>query len=324
MALDPVPWMIGGGQAVHSAEVARLAVFGYAKDANGVILPTDLLVRQTSTPGSNVRVAPGGAMLFNSYPGGAGQSYILRNATETQVAIPATGSGSGATRYVIAYVSDPQYGGTMPADPAAGPYVYIGLVSTLTGINYPYVPLAKIVQPASTATITTAMITDLRECAQPRRKDVWYPNALVAPSTETLTATATAGEYFPNAQGPKTIAIPKWATRVQIRCEWLGVRYGSGNAYGEMWVEFGPYSAPSEREQKTQKYQFDTPAASNVSRANWIVVDEMAVPKAYRGTDQLFVPKARRLGGVSNTVQVDAKSGMNLSVRFLEVADQDI
>ena len=164
------------------------------------------------------------------------------------------------------------------------------------------------------------MITDLREVALPRSLDVWRPRALATPDTETLTA-VTNGEYFPNNGGPQTISIPKWATRALIRCEWLSVRYGPNNAYGQAWVEYGPYAGTSERERSTQKFQFDTPAAGNTSRANWIVVDDVYIPAAYRGTDQMFVPKAQRLGGASNTVQLDGVSGMNMQVRFLEAAD---
>lgn len=329
MALDLTPWMIGGG-AVHSVEVARLLAYASTSGAEGVVEPASLAVKAQSTPNGTVSVRPGAALILNRYAGGTQQTYVLRNPSSTSVTIPATGSTGGRTDAIIARVLDPQYEGAAPADPVTFNYARLERIGSVPGnltnisqlgLTYPAILLAKITIPASTGTITNAMITDLREVAIPRREDVWRPRALATPDTETLTATGLAGEYFPNNGGPQTIAIPSWATRAQIRCEWLSVRYGAGNAFGEMWVEYGPYKAASERERSTQRYQFDTPAANNVSRDQWTVVDDVYIPAAYRGTEQLFVPKARRLGGVSNSVQMDAKTGMSLQVRFLETAD---
>lgn len=330
MALDLTPWFVGGG-AQHSPEVARLLAYAATSGAEGIVEPASLAVKAQSTPNGTVAVRPGAALILNRYAGGTQQTYVLRNPSSTSVTIPATGSTGGRTDAIIARVLDPQYEGAAPSDPVTFNYARLERIASVPanlsninqlGLSYPAILLAKITVPASTGTITNGMITDLREVAIPRVLDVWRPRAMAVADTETLTATpAGVGEYFPNAGGPQTIAIPLWATRALIRCEWLAVRYGAGNAYGEAWVEYGPYKAASERERSTQRYQFDTPAANNVSRDMWVVADDVYIPAAYRGTDQLFVPKAKRLGGVTSSIQLDAKSGMNLQVRFLEVAD---
>lgn len=330
MALDSTPWFVGGG-AQHSPEVARLLAYASTSGAEGIVEPASLAVKAQSTPNGTVSVRPGAAIILNRYAGGSQQSYMLRNASSTSVPIPATTSTGGRTDAIVARVLDPQYEGAAPTDPVTFQYAQLVRVPSVSAslknieqlaLPYPAVLLARVTLPASTATVTNSMITDLREVALPRREDVWRPRALATPDMETLTASPTGpGEYFPNNGGPQIIAIPKWATRAQIRCEWLGVRYAAGNAFGQMWVEYGPYLAASQRERSTQKYQFDTPAATNVSRANWIVVDDVYIPASYRGTEQMFVPKAQRLGGVTNSVSLDAVSGMNVQVRFLEAAD---
>ena len=319
MAVDPVPYVVHG--AKHSADVFRQAYHDLSAGAEGVSLPQSLHVKQTGTPSNQVQVMPGGVVLPNTYSGGAGQSYTGRVASATLVDVPASDSTGAKSYYIIFRVQDPQFGGQAPADPLVGPYSFLECVPTSANVEHPHYRLARVTVPANTATITNAMITDLRDVAMPRSLNVWRPRALVTEDTEGLDVSGEVGEWFPNSGGPQDVFIPAWATRVQIRCEWLAVRYSQGNAWGQMWVEFGPGSAPSERETKTQKFQFDTPAANNVSRANWVVVDDRAIPASYRGTTQKFVPKARRLGGPQGSVQVDGLSGMNLELRFLQVAE---
>lgn len=322
MAFEPHPWFIGLEGVEHSAEVARMLAWSATNGASGIITPKDLRVVAQSVPSDSVVIRPGGFVVESKFSGASQQSYVERAPTSTTLEVPATGSSGGATRYVVARITDPDYpgGGTVPTVPNDGVYSAPYLVSSLSG-SRTEIPLAKIVQPANTAAITNAMITDLREVANPRTLDVWRPRALVVADTETITSTSEVGEYFPNNGGPQTLSIPSWATRAQIEVEWIQVRQGAGNAWGQVWVEYGPYSAPSERERSTQRFQWDTPAANNVSRGIFKVADDVYIPAAYRGTDQLFVPKARRLGGVSNSVQMDAMTGMNMKVRFLELAD---
>lgn len=318
MALRPVPWAIGNG-AENSVELARADAFVGSSGNTGIVDPQDFHVKQTPVAGAAVRVVKGTGVIRNTYPGAFGQSYVVQEQSYTDVPVAATGSSGGATKYVYVLIEDTQYGGQTPPSVESGPYNSYQVTTTLPS-NQPFLLLAKIVQPASTGTITNAMITDLREVANPLVKDVWRPRALVVADTETLTSTGEVGEWFPNSGGPQDVEIPEWATRVQIRCEWLAVRYAVGNVWGQMWVEFGPGSAPSERETKTQKYQFDAPPGSSIMRTNWIVVDDRPVPASYRGTTQKFVPKARKIGGDSSAM-LDGISGMNLQLRFLQVAE---
>lgn len=319
MPLRPVPWAIGNG-AENSVELARAAAFVGSSGSTGIVDPTDFKVVATPTPGAAVRVSKGTGVIRSTYAGVFGQSYVVQEQSNTDVPITATGSGAGATKYLYVLISDTQYVGQTPPSVKDGPYNDYAVTTTLP-TNQPYLLLAKIVQPASTATITNAMITDMREVANPKSSDVWRPRPNVASDKEYVTATGADGEWFPNNGGEQTIYIPDWATRVQISATWSGVRYDSGkNAYGEMWVEFGPYLRPSTRQYSTQRFMYDTAASANTYRTNWIAEDDKYIPAALRGTDQIFVMKARKTGP-DKAASIDGMSGVSLKVRFLQLAD---
>lgn len=174
MAFDPVPFFVGGG-ALHSAETARLLAYAATGGIAGVAAASDLQITQLPTAGTSVRAASGGAVIPNLYPGGSQQSYVGRAASTTDVPVTATGSGSGRVDLVIARIDDPQYGGTIPVDVTIGPYIRLDIIQNVAagsttlpaGIAYPAIVLARLDIPASTATITTSMITDLRSAANP-------------------------------------------------------------------------------------------------------------------------------------------------------------
>lgn len=332
MALDNVPYFVSQPGVEHSSEVVRSALYASLGGKEGVSGPKDLRVTAKSTPTGSVNVAPGSAIINSRYSGTSGQAYAARNATQTSVTISPTSSTGGRNDLVVLRIQDTAFQGSAPSDVNNYNYVRLEVIqgvpastNSVSDLNltYPAIALCLIKIPASTSAITNAMIKDLRNLANPRIQDVWYPMPTVASGSETLTASSEVGEYFINA-ATQTIEIPSWAVRAQVRCEWLGVRYGAGNAWGQSWLEWGPYKAASERQYATQKFQWDTPAANNVSRGTWTVVDDIYVPAAMRGTSQLFVPKARRAGGVTNSVSLDGMSGMSLQVRFLETRDDNL
>lgn len=323
MALDTVPWFIGGG-AEHSPAVARMLAYSATNGATGINGPKDLQVTALPTPGAKVRIMPGGASMENRYPGGGQQSYTVRNISATDVDVPATGSASGATRYLIIRVDDPEFGGQAPANLRTGPYVRAVLVTSITNLAYPFVPLAKIVQPANTATITKAMITDIREMANPREKQVMYPRPTLTTDPAAgmlLTATSADGEWFPNAGGEQYIDIPVWASRMQIEATWIGVLYGpeGSSGWGDYWVDYGPMVSPQKQQYSTHKFRWDMPVG-DYSRGNWELAHDVYVPAALRGATQVpFIMKARKENNA--TPKMDHRSGIILKVRFLEVAD---
>ena len=323
MALRPVPWAIGNG-AENSVELARADAFVGSSGGTGIIDPTDLKVVALPTPGAAVRVRLGTGVIRNTYPGAFGQSYVVQEQSHEDVPVAATGSSGGATKYVYVLIEDTQYGGQTPPSVEDGPYNSYQVSTTLPQ-NQPHLLLAKITQPASTATITNSMITDMREIANPASTTVNRSKPLNLDGVETLTSTTT-GERFPNQGGRQDIFIPAWANRVIIEAEWLMINEPPGNAYGGCWVEWGPLKpgTTTEREYATQHYRWNTNAGADASRSIWKITDDMFVPSSMRGTEQIFSMRARLTHYENNAArpQMDQHSGIIFKATFLQVPDR--
>lgn len=321
MAVDPVPYVVHG--AKHSADVFRQTLHDSTSGAEGISLPSNLRVRQTNTPSAQVRVAPGGLLINNTYSGGAGQSYAGRVASETLVTVPASDSTGSKSWYIIFRTQDPQFGGPAPTDPLVGPYSFLECVSTSATVSDPHYRLAKVVVPASTATVTSAMITDLREMANPRIRVVNRARPSVATDTA-MVLNSTTGEFFPGnagaSGGTQEIDVPVWATRMIVEAMWIGVEYSAGtNSYGKYWIEYGINAD----KYITQDFAFNSPGtAADGMRANWPLSDDRHVPVAMRGNTGVFSFVAKRDSPSTGRASMDRLSGLSLKVTFLEEPDQ--
>lgn len=320
MALDPVPtWIFG---AKHSGDILRQGTYNASNGAEGVTSPTAFRVRATPTPSNMVRVDPGGLLLPS--PWDEGQTYSMRNASETLVEVPASSSLSENTWYINGWVNDPNKpGGTVPVSKEFGPYNFLTCDPEPKN-NNPAYACAKIVVPKDTATVTQDMIEDLREMANPRTKLVPRSRPNVAETTETLTVTDVKGEWFPNAGAEQRIKIPSYATRAVIKAWWIQVREPAGNSFGKIWVEYGPWASSGERMYSTQTFDWNIPNTTDVKRNTWMASGDVAIPASIRGTEQVFVMKARLDGTSSSSArpQIDAASGVHLEVFFQEEADR--
>lgn len=342
MAVDPVPWGVGGG-AEHTPEIVRQSIYDSTGGAEGISSVGALLVRAQAVPNGTVRVYPGGALINNRYSGGSGQSYSARNATQTSVAITATGSAGGRTDAIVMRILDPQYEGQPPANPNNFQYTRLEAITAPPGITrieqlgltYPAILLARVTIPVSTGAITNAMITDLREVANPKVRELVFPRPSVTMAGLTLNSRVEfpAGEWFPNAGGQDNNGayyadVPLWATRMQIRMEWLGVRYFPNAGYGLCWVSYGPGGGGASPTMYTQSFQWDASGSAQTQRNNWVVHDEVPVPASLRGTRTAFVGRANKTSpnnsSYNGVVDLNATSGMVFSVRFLEVADSEV
>ena len=336
MALDPVPWFIGGA-AEHSAEAARNIAWNATSGRTGVSTTTSLRVTALATAGGGVRIAPGGASVESTYAGATQQSYTVRNDASTTVSVPANTGSSTITRYVIVEVNDPQYAGAAPSNPVDGPYNFFRVVSSLPTVH-PYVRLATLRIPPSTSVITNAMITDDRALVAPRRAEVVHARPRVssdggAGSQSELTAMLPGrGEWFPGGAGFSnefTATVPTWATRMIIEPAWLSVRMNGTNSWGRFWMEYGDERNTSgkwptsegvdqEYEFKTQTFTWDMNETGVVYRTNWMLADNRVVPARIRGKELTFVYKAGRLSGPTRPVRLDATSGLTCRITFIE------
>lgn len=317
---DPVPWFVGGG-AQHSPEIARTFAYAATSGAEGIIASTDLRVAALSTPGSSVRVLPGAALILNRSTGGAQQTYAARVASEDVVGVAA--QGASGTRYdlVVARVEDPFVAGTPwadPTDPAVGPYVFTRIIpnvpsGTTTLQSVPGhegesgIALARIAIPANTATITDAMITDLRKVARPRRTRDLYNTQ---PTTTSTIASSSWTDWTPQAN--RSILVPSWATQVKVIAHVASVAPASSATLGVVRFALGSSLVG-------QQNTFDLDAST---RATLLTSDTLAIPASYRGTSQVLKLQAARSSGAGN-VKTDTASTVVFDVEFLEVASTD-
>ena len=334
MALDPVPWFVGAG-ARHSAASARNLAWNATGGKTGISTPTSLEVRATSTASNNVQIMPGGAVIESTYQGALQQSYTVRNASATNVAIPANTGTSARTYYITAEINDPTYAGSNPPSIEEGPYNFFRARTSRQSVH-PEVLLAKVrVRPNSS--ILNSDITDMRELANPRREEYVFGRPRVAAdggNQQNLAAkTANGGEYFPGGGGSPnifTLTVPTWATRVMVDASWMSVGYAGGtNPYGHYWVEFGDeyrdHTWPDKKQYEftTQQFFFNSPGKSNdAMRANWLLMDALPVAKKLRGkTNVNFAFKAGYSANSGNGVSMDAGGGLGCRITFVEAPE---
>lgn len=310
MALDSVPWFIGGG-AEHSPEIARLVAYAATGGAEGITSALDMVVRQTVTPSSSVTVGVGSATLLNKYAGGSQQSYMVRNASSTSLTVSATGSGGGRSDLVILRIDDPQYGGQAPSNVKDGPYCRLAIIqgvsSTLTAIStvYPCIALARVDLPANTAVVTQAMIVQLRRVARPRRTRDLYNTQ----PTTTTDFTSTSVDIAP--QSNRTLAVPEWATQMKVIGTVAGARCINAAAVGGVYANFDGANLAN--------------AAVDMdanTRGTWVTSDTWPITAAQRGTNITLRMKGNRTAG-TGTFRIDQYTTVLWDVEFLEVPSTD-
>lgn len=317
MAVENIPWMIQGGK--HSAASGRRVLHKAVGGREGVGGSADLRVRQATVANGTVIVGPGGATMVNRYPGVAGEAYDGQNLTDTVVNIAANGGGSTRYDLIIARIDDwnmpgaQATPGTLPTDtvPAFKLAVIQGVASSVKtakelNLNYPAIALARLAIPAATSAITTAMITDLRVLAQPRRTRDLYNTQ---PTVATVANSSTTIDFAPQAN--RNIEVPDWATQVKVIGHIVGVKCNTAAATGNVAGYFGSLAIANNA---TDMDAF--------TRQTWMIADTLAVPAAMRGTSQLLRLRANRSSG-TGTFQTDQYTTILWDVEFLEVASAD-
>ncbi|MBT2502973.1 hypothetical protein [Curtobacterium sp. ISL-83] len=310
MALDGVPWFIGG-DAEHGPDVARQLAYLATGGKEGVGGPGDLKVTALDVPGGGVKIAAGGASILNRVA--SQQSYTARNpVTDTSVQIAQTGSGSGRTDLVILRVDNPYVDSNAqaPADAAKGPYNRFDVIAGvpagtksvqdipqyagLSAIN-----LARITLPASTGTVTAANITDLRSLAKPQSD-----RQIVTGTIDGTRVTLSSGAWSTWPINPITgIQIPSWATHAVIRMD-TTIRFVSGSAYANFQGFLGPAGKYDGTTQYADSLIDATTAAAGEYRQPFIVPSNglWPIPASLRGTTAQLTFRARAANAGGNGV----------------------
>ena len=309
MALFPRPILVDG--ATHSAQQFRMLVRDLANGAEGITQGDDLKVGQRSTPGGGVTVVDGSAVVrgrANTFQG----SYAACNIGSVDVDIAATG-GTGRSDMVILRVEDPEYEGDL--NPETDQIAYFQVISNVSSSATAIpdgrtgIPLARIDIPVSTSTITNAMITDLRKCANPRRSravSTQSPSGL-----STGIGASTAPSYFSTAAG-WNVPVPDWATKAIVKIDVSPIRYDLGNFWGYLSATFGASLT-------VQSVTLDDNQGSGARRIPAIIADTLTLPSSYRGTTQLLRVRAAAADtGQAARIYVDSGTTLVADVQFEE------
>jgi hypothetical protein len=308
MALFARPILTNG--ATHPAQQFRMLVRDLARGAEGITQGDDLKVTQRSTPGGGVSISDGSAVIrgrANTFQG----SYSACNIGTADQPIAATG-GTGRSDMLILRIEDPEYEGTL--NPATDQIAYFQIIpnvsASATAIpdSRTGIPLARIDIPASTSTITNAMITDLRKVANPRRDRRLYTQSPTSDSA--LIGASTTYSYFSTASG-WNIAVPDWATTVRLRVDVCPIRYSVADFFGALRATFGASLT-------LQATSLDDNQGAGVRKIPGICADTLTVPASYRGTTQLLRAQANGASGNAGRINVTASTTFIADVEFEE------
>lgn len=312
---DGVPWAVENG-ANTTAAVARAAHYAATRGAQGVTEPGDLKVTATATPSQQVSVAAGSATILNHAAPGESYHGLARTPTPQPISV----SGAARTDLLIARIIDPDFSPWQPSDvpdPVNGPYflphVVQGVSPSTTKasdvVSYSAVALARIAVPAS-GNITNAMITDLRQLAQPRQEPQQF--TVVPSANETLTLGAYGA--WPT-QTSRQVFVPAWATKVIVEVLMGGLKVSAGAVWGAVRARLGASLTTT-----PAGYDINTTNSDNAyDRTTLFVADTLTLPSVYRGTTQTFSLEGVRSGGAT-AIEVDGTTTVSMKLTFLEGA----
>lgn len=311
MALNTTPFVITGGE--HTAQQFRMMIKDLAQGNQGVTQGTYLKVTALSTPGAGVQVGDGSAVITGVAAADQG-SYNVYNIGSSTVSIAAAG-GIARSDMLILRVQDSNIEGDKTPSTSAFFDVITNVSSSATAVpnGYSAIPLARIDIPVSTATITNAMIKDLRQVANPRRTRTLYPYYAADPLVE-ISGTSETWKTHPNLT-MANIAIPSWAATAKIVFTVSGVRLADGNIWANFRFMLGT-------EEAAQYVAIDDNQGSAARRATVQMVETIDLTTTtgalMRGTTQAFRSRMRTRSSNAGKVGVDATTTFNIDVEFTE------
>lgn len=228
MTLNTAAWAIDG--ATIDSSLARTEAYANSSGEEGIVQKGDLKVSPLDVPGNGLKISSGAALVLNRYQSTPDQMYVVTNpGSHTVPSASMPPSNVSVQTYIVAIaVGDTEFNNSgHPYMPASIPvedqpdYEYVRpivvLETAFNARNYPAVPLARLVVPANTTTITSGMLTDIRALARPRTKLEMAHTAGPASTNPLNGAGGTPGQYerWPNV-GVITVTIPTWAVRAKV------------------------------------------------------------------------------------------------------------
>lgn len=331
MTLLNAPWALDG--ATISSALARRGQYAAMSGGEGIVNAADLKVSQLAVPGNGLLISAGNAAITNRYQTDPNETYIVANpGTHTILSTSMPTSQPSAKSYlVLVTVGDPEFSQvghpwmtSDVLDPEVAPgydYVRPWLLEVPAGttsfedlgLHYPAYALARVDIPATTTTITNAMITDLRAMARPRTLELLF-NA-VSGAGSMLAATNVYEDFPPNSS--YSVKIPKWATKAGV-IGWLSAIVIQGaplSAYGDFRLTIvGAGSTPV-----TTFDDMSQGGSTDWTRYGYNVGGVVAIPAGVRGTTQVVKFETRGYNApVWSTLKSDDRTTNFIRVRFEE------
>ncbi|WP_324787018.1 hypothetical protein [Streptomyces sp. H51] len=306
MTLIQPPMMTNGG--THPARTMRMMIRDLSRGAQGVTEYNDLRVSQQTTPGAGVQISDGSGIVRGAAWGQG--SYTQYNVGTALVSIAPTGA-TPRTDMVVLRVLDPEYEGSL--NPATDDIGFFDVVSNVSAAatqppsGMTAIPLARIALPVNCATVTDAMITDLRRIANPRRERQLYtafPSALAQ-----LTYSDNQWHRWPGAAN-WSIVVPSWAVSAKIVTTIAGLRLTTANVYAHMQQCFGTVTG--------QDTAIDDDQGTGTRRNTVVIADSMAIPWQMRGSSQNLYLQTYMSRSDTGNLGVDGSTSLIADVEFEE------
>lgn len=222
---DFAPLMVDGSFG-YAEQIRRLTWMAAGGDYGRAGFAA-LLVQATSPASAQVTISVGSGVMMN--PGGlpssppfadalAGQAYSVTATAPVSVTVPANVSGAAVVRRLWLVATDPQYASSgVSADPTfVEDYVNVTWTTGAGSVPATVAPmlwLADISLPASTATVTAAMITPNPRIVNPRTSVVML-SGMVWAADSVVTTSDGRTQNFPRYC--PTVAVPAWASSVRV------------------------------------------------------------------------------------------------------------
>jgi hypothetical protein len=321
-------WAVDG--QTSDAVLARLQLQSATSGAQGVVGAGDLVVTATATPSGDVLVGSGACVITGQEAAFQG-SYFGYNVGPASVSVTPTGGAGGRSDLIVARVEDPTVAGTpWTHDPATEPLIYprviegVSASTTKAPAGQSAIPLARIDIPASTSTITQAMIHDLRGAddnttdGNGRSQRALRIQRGVSPIDFAGNIKTPDWENWPNLVW--TVVVPSWATQAQIVAHWGSVLFqssdGNGDATGATRIALGVGGTTVYTNSSAYNFNINT---NNAQRVDIMNADQVSIPAALRGRTCSLSMQVSGGATTLGRLRADGWANFYVDIEFLEV-----
>lgn len=315
-------WAVDGNTT--DALLGRLMNQAATLGSQGVIGHLDCRVQATSPATSGINITSGGVAILGAEVILQGSYTAWNNGTDSTLTIAATG-GSSRSDMIVARAEDPTFSGSPWTGSAGSQIVWprvlsnVGAGATQVPGGYSAIPLARIDMPASTSTVQSSYIHDLRAVANPQvSTGILY--AAGPGSSTNWTVSTTPHAWPPGASW--SMQIPSSATTMTV--DWVigGVLYSdAGNwARGYINPQFGSSITSPVLTFAQTLVSVPTGSGSAFQRFTIVGAASASIPASMRGTTQTLQFAQVTDGTQTGLLSVAEGSQVAVNYQFQQLA----